>query len=175
MRLAVVLVALVCAGCGVLDEKGPATRNAPDPAVYGPSKTTSNSSPPSSAIRVPPVVSPSPSVAAALDAGTVGVVDLVGTVGVKPVSLDTAADLTVEGLTWTSWSASGASGSGRLRMLTCQPNCAIGGAIEVPARVVLSDVKTCDGRRYFDHAEVRIDPEDAPSGMQPASYLRAPC
>jgi len=44
-----------------------------------------------------------------------------------------------------------------------------------PATVELSGLKTCDGRRYFDHAEVRVDPKVAPSGMQPASYLRAPC
>jgi len=41
--------------------------------------------------------------------------------------------------------------------------------------VELSGLKTCDGRRYFDHAEVRVDPKAAPSGMQPASYVRAPC
>src|ERR1700754_569118 len=106
------LAAVALAGCGVLDDEGPATHNAPDPAVYGPSRATSNDSPPSSELPPPPVVTPSPRVAASLDAGEVGIVDLVGTVGVKPASLDTASDLTVSGLRWTEWSASGAAGDG---------------------------------------------------------------
>jgi hypothetical protein len=174
-RLAWALMALSLAGCGVLDDEGPATHNAPDPAVYGPSRATSNVSPPASELPPPPEVPPSPQVASALDAGSVGIVGLDGTVGVEPESLETASDLTVSGLRWTAWGAAGATGSGRLRIPTCQPNCATGTAIEVPARVELTGVKTCDGRRYFDHAEVRVAPSDAPSGLQPASYLRAPC
>ena len=174
-RVACLLLVLSLAGCGVLDDEGPATHNAPDPAVYGPSKATSNDSPPSSELPPPPEVSPGPEVASRLEAGSVGIVGFDGAVGVEPESLETASDLTVSALRWTAWGASGASGSGRLRIPTCQPNCATGTATEVPARVELTGLKTCDGRRYFDHAEVRVAAEDAPSGLQPASYLRAPC
>ena len=59
--------------------------------------------------------------------------------------------------------------------LTCQPTCASGGSERVPARIKLSGVKTCDGRRYFERGEVLLDPKDTPSGAQPATYLRAPC
>ena len=177
MRLAVafVLLGLVCAGCGVLDDVGPATQATPDPALYGPSEATSNESPRSSELPVPPETTPSPEVASELDAGQVGVVDMGGAVGVKPASLDTASDLTVSRLRWSAWDESGAEGEGTLRMPTCQPTCAAGATIELEARVELSGLKTCDGRRYYDHAEVRIDPKVAPSGLQPASYLRAPC
>jgi hypothetical protein len=170
-----ILLALALSGCGVLDDAGPATQATPDPAVYGPSRATSNDSPPASELPVPPKVTPSPRVASELDDGQVGVVGITGAVGVKPASLDTAADLTVSDLHWSAWSAAGAAGEGRLQLPSCQPTCADGTATEVPARVELSGLKTCDGRRYYDHAEVRVDPEDAPSGLQPASYLRAPC
>jgi hypothetical protein len=170
-----VALALGLSGCGVLDDVGPATQATPDPAVYGPSRATNNDSPPAGELPVPPKVAPSPKVASELDDGQVGVVAVTGAVGVKPPSLDTAADLTVSDLQWSAWSATGAAGQGRLRLPSCQPTCADGATTEVPARVELSGLKTCDGRRYYDHAEVRVDPEDAPSGLQPASYVRAPC
>jgi hypothetical protein len=170
------LVALLAlSGCGVLDDVGPATQATPDPALYGPPKATSNESPSSSELPPPPEQTPSAEVASALDSGEVGVVDLGGAVGVEPATLDTASDLTVSELRWSSWGASGATGDGLLRLPTCQPTCAAGGTEEVPARVELSGLKTCGGRRYFDHAEVSVDPRDAPSGVQPASYVRAPC
>ena len=171
--LIVILCALSLAGCGVLDDVGPATQATPDPSLYGPATATSNDSPPSSELPVPPKVAPSAEVASELDDGQVGIVDLDGVVGVRPDSLETASDLTLDSLRWSAWGAAGATGEGRLRLPNCQPTCASGGSTEVAARVELSGLKTCDGRRYFDHAEVRI--AAPPSGMQPASYLRAPC
>jgi len=174
MRLLIVMLsALALAGCGVLDDVGPATQATPDPALYGPPKAESNESPPSSELPVPPKVAPSAEVASELDEGQVGIVDMDGVVGVRPDSLQTASDLTLGELHWSAWEASGATGSGLLRVPNCQPTCATGGATEVVAQVELSGLKTCDGRRYFDHAEVRI--ASPPSGLQPASYLRAPC
>jgi hypothetical protein len=175
MRLLALLALLALSGCGVLDDAGPATQATPDPAVYGPSHATGNESPSSSELPPPPSTTPSPQVASELDAGQVGVVDMGGAIGVKPASLDTSSDLTVSKLQWSAWDASGAEGEGTLRMPTCQPTCAGGATIELQAQVELSGLKTCDGRRYFDHAEVRIDPKVAPDGLQPASYLRAPC
>jgi hypothetical protein len=175
LRLAALVALLALSGCGVLDDVGPATQATPDPALYGPPETTSNQSPLSSELPPPPERTPSPEVASQLDSGEIGIVDMGGAVGVKPVTLDTASDLTVSDLHWSAWDASGATGEGRLRMPTCQPTCAAGGTQELPARVELSGLKTCGGRRYFDHAEVSVDPRDAPSGLQPASYVRAPC
>ena len=77
---------------------------------------------------------------------------------------------------WSSWSADGAEGAGELRLLDCQPSCA--GRRQRPrcrATIKLSGVKTCDGRRYFETGEVLLDPQDSPTGEQPATYLRAPC
>jgi hypothetical protein len=171
LALSAVALALVLGGCGVLDDEGPAVPKAPDPAVYGPAKATKTADP---SIPVPRLVSPPAAVARALDGGSIGVVDLAGQVGIEPRSLDTAADLTLHDVQWSSWGAGGAAGTGRLRVLTCQPTCAASGTKDVPARIALSGVKTCDGRRYFERGEVLIDPGDASSG-QPTTYLRAPC
>jgi hypothetical protein len=173
MRLSLLLCVLVLSGCGVLDDPGPATHNAPDPAVYGPSRTTGDTSP--SEIPRPPVRTVPAGVARQLDAGAVGVVDVTGAVGVRPSSLDTASDVTLVDVEWTAWGAAGASGRGTLRMQTCQPSCAVGGTRDVPASVTLSDVVTCSGRRYFGRGVVTLAPSDAPRGLQPATYLRAPC
>jgi hypothetical protein len=175
-RLLVVLLAgAFLTGCGVLDDEGPEVLGKPDPAVYGPAQAVPTTEP--ATIPAPPVREPSAAVAKALDGGAIAVVDLTGEIAIEPESLDTASDLTLEGVRWSHWGADGASGSGRLRMLTCQPTCASSGTKEVAARVTLSGVKRCDGRSYFAGGEVLIDPKDTPSGSgdQPATYLRAPC
>jgi hypothetical protein len=171
LPLALSVVAIAFGGCGVLDDEGPAVPKAPDPAVYGPAKATKTAVP---SLRLPKLVEPAAPVARALDGGSIGVVDVTGVVAIEPGSLDTAADLTLDDVHWSSWGTGGAAGAGRLRVLTCQPTCAASGTKDVPARIALSGVKTCDGRRYFERGEVLIDPRDAPSG-QPTTYLRAPC
>jgi hypothetical protein len=165
-RLLALFAVVVVSGCGVLDDEGPAARKPLDPAVYGPSKPVVAQP----EVPIPTVVAPSAAVAKQLDGGAIGVVDPFGIVAVEPETLDTASDITLTGLRWTSWDSAGAVGSGTLRMPDCQPTCATGGVDERPARVSLTGVKVCDGRRYFDHAEVRLDGSD-----QPASYVRAPC
>jgi hypothetical protein len=175
--LLLALVGVALAGCGVLDDEGPAGQKALDPAVYGPAQADPGAGSVSSTIPAPRLLEPSDTVARALDGGSIAVVDLTGTVDIEPESLDTASDITLEDVRWSRWAAEGASGVGRLRMLTCQPTCATGGFDEVAASVTLSGVKTCDGRRYFERGEVQIAAGDTPggSGTQPATYLRAPC
>jgi hypothetical protein len=170
MRRWLILCAIALSGCGVLDEAGPAAPKPPDPAVYGPSKPDKPADP---TLTVPRMVEPAPAVARALDDGAIGVVDLSGTVAIEPSSLDTASDLTLSGVHWTSWGAGGATGAGTLRIVTCQPTCASSGTKDVPARIELSGVKSCSGRRYFAHGRVLVDPADAAS--EPVTYVRAPC
>jgi hypothetical protein len=170
--LAVLTLFVLLAGCGVLDDEGPALTNAPDPAVYGPEQAVPREQPPFDA---PKLAEPAEGVARALDAGQIGVVDLTGTVAIQPDTLETASDQTLEGVRWSRWDAGGAEGEGSLRALTCQPTCASGGTKTVPARVRLTGVRVCDGRQYYERGEVLLDPKDTPSGSQPATYLRAPC
>jgi len=170
MRRWLILCAIALSGCGVLDEEGPTAPKPPDPAVYGPSTPDRPADP---TLTVPRMVEPAPAVARALDDGAIGIVDLSGTVGIEPSSLDTASDLTLSDVHWTSWGAGGAAGSGTLRILTCQPTCASSATKDVAARIELSGVKSCSGRRYFSRGRVLLDPADAAS--EPVTYLRAPC
>jgi hypothetical protein len=170
--LIVCATGLALTGCGVLDEQGPAAPKPLDPAVFGPSSVSGPSQP---SVPVPPLVAPAGELARKLDGGAIGVVDPGGIVSIEPSRLETASDVSLDGLRWTSWGPGGAEASGQIHMLTCNPTCASGGSDQAPARLKLSGLKTCDGRRYFDHGEVLIDPKDTPTGAPPATYLRAPC
>ena len=162
------------AGCGAADDR-PASTPMPslDPNVYGPKTAAPDVKLP---IPHPHALPASPLVARALAAGVVGVVDMEGHVGVRPRTLDTSKDGTLEGLTWLRWSPDGAAGRGELHVNSCNPSCAAGAIRTVPATITLSRVRMCDTRRYFDAAEVRIAAADnAFDGQQPVAYVRAPC
>jgi len=163
--IALLAFAAVLAGCGAHD-RAPATATW-DAAAYGPRHAVPGATP---RPRIPQARPASPRVARQLASGAVGVVDVGGTVGVRPRVLETADDATLSDLRWTRWDASGARGSGRLRLLDCQPSCAGGGSRSVAARITLSRVRSCGGRDYFDAATVSVA-----AGPQPASYVRAPC
>jgi hypothetical protein len=164
MRLAVALCALVFAGCGVLDDEGPAIPRGPDPAL---TKPVARGTP---VIDVPRMRTPAPSVAAALDGGAIGIVDVTGAVGVRPTVLETASDARLSGIVWDRWGAEGAVGHGTLRLLTCPAACANGEPKSLAATVRLSGVQRCSGRLYFASGSVELA-----SGEPPATYLRAPC
>ena len=87
------------AGCGVLDDEGPAVSRAPDPAVYGPTTAAVGVTPP---VPVPKLVPPAAEVGALLDSGAIGVVDPGGVVSVKPSALETASDAGLSGVRWSS-------------------------------------------------------------------------
>jgi hypothetical protein len=153
------LVALALAGCGEIRE--PAAAPTVDMSKYGPRHAVAGKT------MAPP---PAPHLKGTLSAGAVGVVGVDGTVGVRPRRLDTASDARMVKLTWSSWTAGGAAGSGRLEVNDCQPTCATGHAKAVPATIALSDVRECAGRSYFARAVVKVA-----AAEQPASYVRAPC
>jgi hypothetical protein len=118
----------------------------------------------------PPLRKPSAVVAGALAAGTVGVVGVEGDVGIRPRSLDVSADGRLQGLRWSRWSASTATGTGRMRLRDCDPTCASGGIEELAATVKLSAPRLCGRATYFDRATVTLDGAEAPT-----AYVRAPC
>jgi hypothetical protein len=167
MRLAVVLCAVLFAGCGVLDDEAPTLSQGPDPKVYGPTEAVPREQP---EIPIPRLHSPSAAVARSLEAGEVGVVGMTGVIGVRPKELETANDVRIDALVWSRWGADGAVGEGELLTRECQPTCAGGRTETTPATVTLSGVRECRGRRYFERAEVSVI-----SGEPPATYVRAPC
>ena len=165
--IACVLCAVALGGCGVLDDEGPAVSQGPDPNVYGPPEAVPRQPP---EIPIPQLHAPSEEVARELQAGEIGVVGMTGVIGVRPQAIETADDVRIESLKWSSWGAEGAVGEGEMRARECQPTCATGRTKSIPATVTLSGVRECRGRRYFEGAEVRVR-----TGDQPATYVRAPC
>ena len=167
-----VLVAGSLSGCGVLDDERPAVAGQPDPAVYGPPRRCRASS------RSPPscqAAAAEREVARALTRGEIGVVDPGGVVSIEPRNAGHRERPHAAG------AALDALGRGRRRGRGTAADAHLPADVRerrhdrVPRAVTLSGVKTCDGRRYFERGEVRIDPEDTPAGGQPATYLRAPC
>lgn len=156
----VLLCVLLVAGCGSSGEL-PAATPTIDMSQFGPRHAVARATP-------PPVQLPA--LHGSVPAGEIGVVDISGLVAERPKALQTSSDASVQRLVWSAWSPEGAAGSGEFNVLECQPNCATGHTRRVAATVSLSDVKVCDGRRYFGRAVVKLA-----SGPAPTSYVRAPC
>ncbi len=57
----------------------------------------------------------------------------------------------VGGITWSSWTATSASGTGRLTYNNCTPDCAGGVFLSVAASVAVSDPRTISGQLLFTH------------------------
>ena len=164
-------LALALAGCGDSEERG---RAAAPPTVKGdwgpsePGAAASGRGPSRRRAR-----RRRPTVASALDAGTVGVVGVEGVVGVRPASLDVSADGTLDDLRWQRWDSGGAEGTGTLTLRDCDPSCASGGKDRYPATIRLSSPRLCGRAAYFDRARVELDGRRR--AAIPATYVRAPC
>jgi hypothetical protein len=63
--------------------------------------------------------------------------------GIKPTQIYFSGDatLSIRQITWSSWNASGATGSGSWYLETCLPNCAQGPVTKYPATLTLSAVQ----------------------------------
>jgi len=63
--------------------------------------------------------------------------------GIKPtqIFLGVDASVSIRQITWSSWNASGASGSGSWYLLACTPSCVQGGVTKYPATLTLSAVQ----------------------------------
>ncbi len=166
LALLVCACALGAAGCGSAFERevGSQTHAPPDPKLVRPGHGTA---PPP---VVPKMVAVTDAVKAKLEGGAIAVVGVEGVAGVRPTTLDVAADQTISGLRWSRWGTGGARGTGTLRTLDCDPTCAQGSLSTEPAMVELSAPASCPQGRFFSRAAVRPQ-----SGRAPASYVRAPC
>ena len=135
---AIVLAAgLSLAACGSV--KGPAAL----PAVTHTGVTAAPAAP--VATTAPPTAKPAPALPTV---STNSAID--GAQAVKPSMIDLSADGNgdLNGLTWSSWTAHSAEGSGSFNVNNCQPNCAQGTTVDVPVSVALS-APTSGSSPYF--------------------------
>ena len=80
------------------------------------------------------------------------VYDCAGNPHTKPASYTLAcadAGIALSKVTWSSWSASGAKGTGQLGVNNCQPDCASGTFGYTPATITLSSPHGGAGSSYF--------------------------
>lgn len=95
---------------------------------------------------------------------------------VRPAGITLAcADngLGVEKVTWTSWAASAATGTGTLWEKLCKPSCADGQIGSYPVAVRLSAVKTSPQGRWFSRLTVTWQAA-RPAGRTPDSFRTPP-
>jgi hypothetical protein len=154
------LGAATVAAAGCSDEE-PRTRG-PSEATF----TTPGSPEPAAPVPACPTGGVEPAGAAA----KVEVADLRGPRGPAPRTLQTAREVTVRCIRWTSWGADRAEGDGVARVLECTPTCAAGQLRHAAAEIVLSGRRACDGVPFYDTARVEL------RGMRaPAAYVEPPC
>jgi hypothetical protein len=55
----------------------------------------------------------------------------------------------IDDITWDTWSASGAQGTGFYHVNDCDPNCAEGNFLSAPVTIQLSDLSTYQGKSYL--------------------------
>src|SRR5215470_5559390 len=108
----VLVLALVLCGCGSAGEL-PAATPTIDMSQFGPRRAVAGATP--APIKLPALHGSVP-------AGEVGVVDISGLASARPKTLQTSADASLDGLSWSSWGDDGAAGSGQFHVLECQPN-----------------------------------------------------
>jgi hypothetical protein len=171
MRRAVLcaLVALAFAGCGARE----ADVRQPEPLGGGGTPeagSTTGEPEPTKAARE---AEPPRRLAARLAAGETALVDLTGRIGIRPRAIEFAKGGRIEDVRWSRWTDRTAIGSGRMIGLVCDPTCAQGTTITVPATITLSRPVACPDGRFFDRA--RIEPASADPDAVSTSWLAAPC
>ena len=168
----ILVLVLALAGCGETEERGQAAAPPVPKGDFGPDQQGSGER---ARPVAPPRKAPSATVAAELDAGTIGVVGVEGVVAVRPSSLDVSADGTLEDLRWERWGSGSAEGTGTLKLRDCDPSCASGGRDSFAATIRLSSPRLCGRATYFDRAEVELDAAGEAAEGDPTTYMRAPC
>ena len=126
---------------------------------------------------VPPGPTPQPldyvaGARAALAGGAIAVVDLSNRVDVEPSRMDVNREQRVSGLRWSGWGGERATGSGDVRTLICDPNCAAGRLEDSRGVIVLSAPKRCGDRRFYTRSSMTY--EEHGRTRAPATYLRTP-
>ena len=185
---ATALLTTACSSSGSSAASGPAS-SAPPSATASASPVSSGpvSAPASTPTTPAAVASPSPGGAAmqsATDTFLAQGQDVNGTALFKPACVSTygcalSGDSTgfLDKMTWTTWSAAEAVGTGTYRIDSCNPNCAAGKVYPVATVITLTDpVRVCSsaGTRWFwSHASFKF-PSGLPAALQGANAPQNP-
>jgi serine/threonine protein kinase len=129
---------------GTTGASSPASTQPAQVATSSPASTAPASSPASTAPASTPATTPATSPASSATTSAPAALPLltVGSyTGMKPTEIAYSGDSTniVSKITWSSWTATGATGQGTTDMNSCNPNCAQAPPSIVPATVTLSD------------------------------------
>ncbi len=83
----------------------------------------------------------------------------VGAPGQRPRALELTGDgtLAVEGVQWTSWGGTEATGTGNASYHGCTPNCAAAPVHTALVSVRLFGVRSCSGRRYYSGVALTLN------------------
>jgi hypothetical protein len=79
----------------------------------------------------------------------------------------TCADggLYVDEITWTTWSKTGARGTGNFYENLCEPSCAEGEQVSAPVKITLTDLSPRKGKNYLRTLDISTqDGKDFPWG-----------
>jgi len=162
------LLALVLAGCGSPDEEAPAPLN-----LGGATPEAGGAMSEPQPTEAAKDARPGRRLAARLAAGETALVDLTGRVGIRPRDIEFAKGGRMEAVAWSRWTDRAAEGAGRMIGIVCDPTCAQGTTITVPATITLSRPVACPDGRFFDRARIEVASDDPDA--QPTSWLAAPC
>jgi hypothetical protein len=165
---AVCALALFAAACGSSEDEAP-----PAPVATAPPPSARSAATDAEPTKAAEDARPGPGLKARLDAGEVALVDLVGRIGIRPRAIEFAKGGRMEDVEWSRWTDRGAEGSGRMVGLVCNPTCAQGTTITVPATITLSHPVACPVGRFFDRARIEVASDDPDA--QSTSWLAAPC
>jgi hypothetical protein len=168
LAAAVCALALFGAACGSSEDEAP-----PAPVATAPPPSAGSAATDAEPTRAAEDARPGPRLKARLDAGEVALVDLVGRIGIRPRTLEFAKGGRMEDVEWSRWTDRGAEGSGRMVGLVCDPTCAQGTTITVPATITLSHPVACPVGRFFDRGRIEVASDDPDA--QSTSWLAAPC
>jgi hypothetical protein len=162
--------AAVVAGCGGGDEVAENDPAAPLASEGGPAAAGREAT--AIAAARPAPVRVSASVAQQLSGGAVAVAGVDRRAEIAPDELHVNREQTFSGLRWEGWGSPGARARGRVTTLVCDPSCA-GGKIErTSGTVVLGQIVSCRGRRFYSRARLVVRSDAA---QQPDAFLSAPC
>ena len=165
------LLALVLGACGSSDDDRPSSPALP--AASGGTPEAGSAAAEPQPTKAAEDAKPAPAIAARLDAGEVALVDLTGKIGIRPRAFEFAKGGRMEGVRWTRWTDREAEGTGRMVGLVCDPTCAQGTTITVPATITLSRPVACPRGRFFDRG--RIEAQSDEPDAESTSWLAAPC